>query len=297
MNEPNFPQREFTQMETDDEIRKALDVRARPAEPAPKPAPSKPEAAPKPAPPPARSSNQPPSSVKVTPGETLMYRPTIRPPLAVLTIMDDGKAEGEMIRLRGTSCVIGRTEGDVRIPFDELVSTRHVEIAPRFTEEGSQYVITDLQSTNGMFVRVSRAILAHGTEFLVGNGRYRIEIPTNDAGGPPGALGATTRAWDSEPVLAALPLLVEVIKSGMGVRLPLSKPEYWIGSDSSCEVHRSNDPFTEGRHLRLFRDEKGWQAQNNKTLNGLWVRMNQVIVEDGCLFQIGEQRCRLQVGA
>jgi hypothetical protein len=40
----------------------------------------------------------------------------------------------------------------------------------------------------------------------------------------------------------------------------------------------------------------GWQAQNNKSLNGLWLRVPQVTVEDGCLFQIGEQRLRLKIG-
>src|SRR5580692_11842393 len=40
------------------------------------------------------------------------YRPSLRPPMAVLTAFDDGKHEGEQFRLREGRFVIGRTEGD-----------------------------------------------------------------------------------------------------------------------------------------------------------------------------------------
>ena len=56
------------------------------------------------------------------------YRPTSRPPLAILTVFDDGKSEGEMIRIRAAKFTIGRTEGDLRIPIDGRISSRHVEI-------------------------------------------------------------------------------------------------------------------------------------------------------------------------
>jgi hypothetical protein len=35
--------------------------------------------------------------------------------------------------------------------------------------------LTDLQSTHGLFVRVSKTALADKAEFLVGNGRYRFD--------------------------------------------------------------------------------------------------------------------------
>ena len=51
------------------------------------------------------------------------------------------------------------------------------------------------------------------------------------------------------------------------------------------------------RHVRLHREASGaWQAQNNKSPNGLWYRMPQITVTNTCLFQIGEQRFRLKVG-
>jgi hypothetical protein len=46
----------------------------------------------------------------------------------------------------------------------------------------------------------------------------------------------------------------------------------------------------------VYRNPKGsWQAENNKTQNGLWVRVAQVRVESLVQFQIGEQRFQLRV--
>jgi pSer/pThr/pTyr-binding forkhead associated (FHA) protein len=297
MNQPSQPVRETTQMETDQEILEALRAEASgrssellltPPTPAKSTIPMAPPAAP--APPKAQAT------------EVALFRPTIRPPLAVLTVIDDGKTEGETFRLRGDAFTIGRTEGDLRIPFDELMSTRHVQISLRSKDGVRQWVVTDLKSTNGLFFRVSRANLADGTQFLVGKGRYRIEMPAEPPAPAGEFQGSATRAWDAEPIRFPHPILVEMVSHGMGMRLPLTKQEYWIGTDSSCEIHRADDPFADARHLRIYRSDKGWHLQNNKSLNGLWLRMTEMAVGtdspvgNACLFQIGEQRFRLTVG-
>src|SRR5436190_8994371 len=88
------PEPAGTLLETDDDIRKALV----PNKPAPTPAAT--EQAP---------SSQPPASI---------YRPTVRAPVAILTVFDDGKSDGEVIRIRGERFVIGRSEGDLLLPHD-----------------------------------------------------------------------------------------------------------------------------------------------------------------------------------
>jgi hypothetical protein len=73
--------------------------------------------------------------------------------------------------------------------------------------------------------------------------------------------------------------------------------EYWIGSDPACAICRPGDLFLEPRHVRLYREANGtWHAQNNKTANGLWLKVPQITVADSCSFQIGEQRFRLNAG-
>ena len=206
-----------------------------------------------------------------------------------------------MIRLRQPRFVIGRTEGDLVIPIDGRISSRHVEITLQTVGGIHRWVVTDLQSTHGMFVRVSRTVLADKAEFLVGNGRYRLDVPQ-----PVGEATADfvaeapntgeTRGWDSGPSPFRPPALTELIGNEIGNRLLLVKPEYWIGSDPTCSVGRPDDPFCEPRHLRLFRGQRGhWHAEHNKTQNGLWLRMSQIVAESMIQFQIGEQRFRLKV--
>lgn len=273
------PPRTATVLETDEDVRRALQPAASPT-PAVRPsAPTTPSA-------PAAPAAQP-------------FRPTQRPPVAFLTVCDDGKADGEIVRLRGARFVIGRAEGDLVIAHDEMMSTRHVEIARQQTGGQWRWVVTDLQSTNGLYVRASRVALTDGAEFLVGRGRYRFEsslpagatvdfvpeVPTN-----------ATVGWGG-PLPQPSAVLTELVPHGIGARLPLTGTEYWIGTDPNCAIGRAGDPFTDARHVRLHRDARGsWHAENNKSANGLWLRVPQIVAESGCLFQIGEQRFRLQVG-
>src|SRR5258708_5608129 len=104
--------------------------------------------------------------------------------MAVLTALDDGRSDGEQFRLRDGRFVIGRSDGDLVIPHDGTISSRHVEITRQALGGQQRWVITDLQSTNGMFVRVSRTPLADKSELLVGKGRYRLLAPTGDSSAP-----------------------------------------------------------------------------------------------------------------
>jgi hypothetical protein len=87
------------------------------------------------------------------------YRPTLRPPVALLTVLDDGKNDGEVLRLRTDRFVIGRSEGDFNIRHDTLISARHLEITRHRAGDQYRWVLTDLQTTNGLFIRCSRIAL------------------------------------------------------------------------------------------------------------------------------------------
>jgi hypothetical protein len=243
-----------------------------------------------------------PSSARPASPTVAAYRPTLRPPMAVLTVCDDGKSDGENIRLRDGRFIIGRTEGDLIIPHDGVISSRHVEITRQAIGGQQRWVITDLQSTNGLFVRISRTLLSDQSELLVGKGRYRLLAPANEGAAtadytPPENARNTTQAWGAESSVPAIPALVEVVGNSFTNRVPLLASEYWIGTDPSCAICRPNDPFCEPRHAHMIRDAKGtWQIEQNKTVNGLWFRVPQVVCESVVQFQIGEQRFRLRAG-
>jgi pSer/pThr/pTyr-binding forkhead associated (FHA) protein len=280
---PPDPERPGTLLETDDDIRQAL--RSNP--------PGQLATA---------KAAQPAASTARPTGSASPYRPTQRPPTALLTVFDDGKGEGEVLRLRADRFVIGRSEGDFLVPHDPQISARHLEITRHRVGEQYRWVLTDLQTTNGLFIRVSRTALADKAELLVGSGRYRFEAPGSNLPEtlddlPPDAPHGSTRPLATDAATLLQPALVELASGKVLFRLPLAKPEYWIGSDPACPICRAGDPFVEPRHARLYRDAKGaWHAQNNKSPNGLWVKVPQITVTDSCLFQIGEQRFRLNAG-
>jgi pSer/pThr/pTyr-binding forkhead associated (FHA) protein len=181
------------------------------------------------------------------------------------------------------------------------MSARHAEITLQSMGGVHRWVLTDLQSTHGMFVRVSRTVLADRAEFLVGNGRYKIEFPSPQSEATISQMtGATasgeTQGWDGSSSPFKPPAVTELIGNEIGNRILLAKSEYWIGSDATCAIGRPDDPFCEPRHVRLYRGPNGsWYAEHNKTVNGLWLKMSQIVVDSVVRFQLGEQRFQLKV--
>ncbi len=226
--------------------------------------------------------------------------PLGRPPVGMLCVLDDGKLDGECLRLRADRTVLGRTDGDVRIPHDGLMSGRHAEIVRQPVAGGYRWFLVDLQSTNGTFVRIGSTPLRHENELLIGRGRYRFEAASAavPAAGTPGTPPQTTQAWSESPVRPLVPSLVELTPAGPVQRFNLTLPEYWIGRDAQgCPIARPDDVLVNARHARLFRDAKGqWHVENNKSLNGLWFRITEPIPLGGaCQFRLGEQRFLFRV--
>ena len=275
--------REPTYLESDEEIRQAIEERRALKGAKIGPAKVTPD---KPAPPELQS-------VAV---ETLSERPRQRPPMGLLCICDDGKSDGEWVRLRADRNVIGRMEGDIRIPHDNLISGKHhAALVREETPLGSgswAWSLVDLKSTNGTFVRVGKTIVRQGTEFRIGCGHYRFEAPGAGviAANPAGAPFQTTQPLPNHSHPFS-PSLVEVVQGMPISRFHVTLPEIWIGRDpKTCNISRPDDLLTNPRHARLFRDPKGqWFIENQKSINGLWLRIEKIPLDANCQFRLGEQ--------
>ena len=86
-----------------------------------------------------------------------------------------GLAAGGTFGLTGGSVTVGRDGENEIVLAENTVSRYHA----RIIQDGSgQFVLTDLESANGVFVngtRVQRAMLAHGDEVKIGDNYFRFQ--------------------------------------------------------------------------------------------------------------------------
>lgn len=87
-----------------------------------------------------------------------------------------GTLQGKEYRLTQAAYVIGRlSKSDIIVP-DERVSRSHA----RISRNGGQYLIQDLNSTNGTFVnnlRQQKTVLKHGDILLLGSTAFQFLRP------------------------------------------------------------------------------------------------------------------------
>lgn len=88
----------------------------------------------------------------------------------ILVLLPDGDTNSYPLE---TDLTIGRDEGDVRLPNDDYLSGTHA----RISRDGERYVLHDLDSTNGTFVRLRSEIpLRPGDYVMVGDQVFRFVL-------------------------------------------------------------------------------------------------------------------------
>lgn len=245
------------------------------------------------------SSGRPATSLTEHP-QPLPFRPRKRTPIAQLVVLNDGsRLEGEARWIRSEDFTIGRTRGDLLIQHDRNISAKHAQIFCRWQDGGYRWGLRDLGSTNGTFVRTSRAILRHGREFLFGGRRYALRateaVPRSGAPGTSGSDQQPTRRRDdraTSKLIDPAPTLIGLTGDGEGAVLQIQSNPTWIGSDiQKCQAVVKGDPFINPVQARVYRHKRGyWVIEDADSLNGLWMRIEVTALGDGDEFQLGEQR-------
>lgn len=110
--------------------------------------------------------------------EILLDDPVVIIP-ALTMISEDDEGEREEIRVSDTPFVIGRTTANADYAIDARgISRRHLQ----FDYEDGTYYVTDLNSTNGVFVNDTkipageRSIVENNDIIGIGQRRYRVEV-------------------------------------------------------------------------------------------------------------------------
>lgn len=229
-----------------------------------------------------------------SPSTASPFRPVRRPPMARLTIRDDASGTGEVVRLRAERTVIGRTEGDIKIPHDGMMSSRHAEIVREADRDGWRWSLVNLSSTNGSYVRMKTITLKHHAEILVGGTLLRFEDAALNLPGaiPEGAgmLSTKTQGWQTLKPTDLKASFVIVESQGSGRRFYLDSSELWLGRGGTA-IELPDDLLLEAKHARIFKDAKGnWSIADEGSHNGVWLRIDRHSLECGDEFQLGEQR-------
>jgi hypothetical protein len=217
------------------------------------------------------------------------YRPVNRPPVALLTILDDGSTTtGETVRIREPVCLIGRTEGSVVIPHDQSMSSRHAEIIREGARPPYTWFLRDVGSTNGTFVRCDNAPLRADRLLMLGSRRFRLHMP---GGGPAALAGLHTAAEAHAANAADVPMLVEttvptdpVCIRLVGSRVAVGRP----GFDNHVAI---DDALLGSLHAVFTQAADGtWWVDAMPSRNGVWIQVHSVELTESCRFQCGEQR-------
>ena len=205
------------------------------------------------------------------------FYPKHRPPTPLLYIMDDNQETAQTIRVRANQIVIGRQRGDIKIPNDAHISDRHAEI--RREKENGRYLwlLTDLRSTNGTYVRVAQQNIKEGDCFLLGARYFRFSKLDKRDENDELQFGLIQFANSKDE-----PRKIYLLRSGKNI----------IGDskvDAAGEVW--DDSFLDDEHVNFERDEAGqWAVFDLASHNGVWVKVNSRELTHGLSFQLGGQR-------
>jgi pSer/pThr/pTyr-binding forkhead associated (FHA) protein len=229
---------------------------------------------------------------KVPPGEFAEqpFRPALRPPVPVLTVLDDGSMdEGEQIRIRSERFRIGRSEGDLILKHDPTLSSRHAEIQRVENRGQIRWLLNNTESVNGTFVRVNGAKLFDDSIVIIGSRRFRLEQPFAATAQPPG--DGTQQLDKAPPPDQVWPMLVESSGKSDSLKFPIRVPSVTIGrTGAGCDIEL-DDPLVAARHATLQKGSDGvWKIAPVKTRNGVWVSLQAIPLTACCFFQCGEQR-------
>lgn len=231
----------------------------------------------------------PSASAHFAPEDYHAYRPSWRPPVPVLTVLDDGASEmGEQYRLRREVYVIGRSSGDIQIPNDPWVSARHAEIQRLPWQGGFQWHLRDCGSSNGTFVRCTRAILHETAVVVLGTRRFRLQNPLR----APVVEESDGSTQELKPVPQVVwPSLVEVTGEPAGLNVPLRRDMLTLGRTGAGVDVEIDDPLLAYRHATLKRQKDGtWLITAEPTRNGVWISTTNVALTSNCRFRCGEQQ-------
>jgi pSer/pThr/pTyr-binding forkhead associated (FHA) protein len=166
----------------------------------------------------------------------------------LVIIVEDG-SEGAKYPLTGTQLDVGRTEGDIRLEGDLYVSPRHA----RLLADGTGWVLRDLGSANGVFMRLKKPYpLRDADLLLLGLEVLQFETVSDGERGLGHAVQHGTLLFGTPAAPRHARLRQRTVEGVTRDVYHLIRDETVIGRETGDIVFTS-DPFLSRRHAMIRR--------------------------------------------
>jgi pSer/pThr/pTyr-binding forkhead associated (FHA) protein len=202
----------------------------------------------------------------------------------LVLIQPDG-SEGESFPLSGDRTLIGRGTGGI-FANDAYLSPEHAE----FRFEGDQLVVRDMESLNGVYIRIEPEVpieLFDGSIFRVGQEILRFEGPSAP---DPAADGTQYMGSPHRGYLGRIALLIG--RQTTGNSYPIPPHGIHLGRERG-DVVFPEDGYVSGLHCRVNSEVGHVFLTDVGSSNGTFVRVsNESYVPRGTFVLIGQQLFR-----
>ena len=212
--------------------------------------------------------------------------PSSSPPRGSLVLIRPDGSEGDSVPLFDTTPV-GRQGGGV-FAADLYLSPRHAT----FTFEGSQLVLRDEDSLNGVYIRVDRDVpieLRDGAIFRIGQEliRFNAIVPT-----PIGSDGVEIMGSPNPGYVGRLSLVIG--RTTTGNSFPIPPHGLHLGRERGDLIF-PEDGYVSGLHARIHGEHGRVFLTDVGSSNGTFVRVNgKHAVRSGDLILMGQQLFRAE---
>jgi len=207
-------------------------------------------------------------------------------------LLRDG-SEGRTIPLADGDADIGSREGDILFGDDPYLSPRHARVSCR----AGAYTLRDLDSANGVYVRLRDAQELHDRDMLLlGQQVLRFELLL-DGELPLGPAWQGGVLVFGTPEVSRFARLVQYTTEGVGRDVHyLFRDETVIGRENG-DIVFTDDPFLSRRHAAIRIDHAGhrFTLHDLGSSNGTALRIRgEHVLKDGDQFRIGRHLFRFE---
>jgi pSer/pThr/pTyr-binding forkhead associated (FHA) protein len=214
-----------------------------------------------------------------------------RTPLAKLVSVNRDGSDGEVHDISEESVDLGRTEGQLRFNDDPYLSERHC----RFYIKNGSWIVQDLESTNGVYLRLKAAKeLAHEDRLLLGKQVLCFEHLTDRERDMSPAVEHGVLIFGS-PLRTPWCRMRQITVAGIARDVyHLYRSKVTIGREDG-DILFPDDEFMSRRHLLLSLVNGKAMVEDLGSSNGTYVRLQgQRQLEQRDMIRIGDQLLRFE---